>query len=285
MKKILSVFLVAFLLLPEMALANGAGLPAFFKVNGKLSTPNPLQIYGITAQSFLIPQDFTSENYVVDKPIDFEIDKAPLQTVIPEDLISNTKFSWDFGDGNKAEGLKNSHVYKKIGSYILILTINVYTDPAQPPTQFIDSFLLNIMPNKNYNKLPKAIIKINDKQLKSPYDKTQNINFNYPVYLDAGQSVALSSEIVQYLWNFGDGETSSDPVTTHIYKTRQNYDTIVLRVKDKNGFISDAFVGLNNDTSVKPSTSKNPLIQSDQMIAVSVIIVGVILFLYSKRKK
>jgi hypothetical protein len=298
MKKIVILFFLIFLFLPMTTYANGAGLPPFFKINGKLSTPNPLQLYGITSQSFLIPQDYTQENYVVNEPINFEVDTQQLQSVIQPDLLQNTKFSWDYGDGSpKADGLTNTHTYDKVGSYILILTINVYIDPNQPPTQFIDSFLMNVLPNKNYKDLPKAVIKIDNQQVKDPLKNPMEKNFRNTIHFDASASSDHSSKIIAYLWNFGDGQTATVKDATHTYTNNRYFNTVVLRVKDSNGFISDAFVGLKNTSmnnvsdpsyapvslkkSTKPGFNYLPTVQ----IVLFVLIMLTVFFVLIKKKK
>jgi len=280
MKRILLIIFLVFLFTPNIAYANGAGLPPFFKINGKYSISNPLQMLGITAQSFLIPQDFTPENYMVNEPIDFEIDNSQLLPVIGELNLKNTKYSWDFGDGSKAEGLKNSHTYSMIGSYILVLTINIYDTQVNQPTQFIDSFLLNIVPDKNY-RLPKAIIAINGKEVKDPLYNPFSVNYKYPVTFDASRSENNAANIITYLWNFGDGQTSTEKIPTHKY-TNQDIQIIVLRVKDKDGFISDAFVGLNNDPNIKNTTPvvKNKSVSTRNYVTYIIIVfIGVGVFL------
>jgi len=265
MKKIAAIILFFLLFtlsaaegFPSTAHANGAGLPAFFSINGKLANSNPLQTFGITASSFLIPQDLAQENYVVDKPIDFSIDETPLEQVIPKQLLKNTKFTWEYGDGTKAEGLQNTHVYTKTGSYILILTIDVYTDDSSAPTKFIDSFLLNIVPQTGYKQIPQAVITVNDQQIIESY-LLENIDFTQPIKFDATKSKS-SGKIVQYIWNFGDGQTSTQPVATHTYAQDTNFVTAVLRVKDSSGFISDAFVGIGDTNAAKTkSVKKNAL--------------------------
>ncbi len=257
MKKTLVLLIALFFFFPQTVFANGAGLPAFFKINGKLSMSNPLQTFGITAQSFLIPQDFAPENYIVNKPINFEIDETQLRSMIPDEILKNVTYAWDYGDGNKAEGLKHTHTYSRIGSYILVLTINIHTNDPGAPTQFIDSFLLNILPDKNYKGLPQAIIMVDGKEVKDPLNTIQDVNFNNPVSFDASSSKAGDLRITSYLWNFGDGSTSTKQTTTHIYSKENGEEVVVLRVKDANGFISDAFVGLKNNPKIAPVSKQN----------------------------
>lgn len=280
LKRIIVVFTLLFLLLPHTVYANGAGLPPFFTINGNLSKTNPLQLYGITAQSFLIPQDFAPQNYLVNQPIDFAIDTTQLQMVIPENALQNTTFTWDYGDGGTAQGMKNTHTYTKMGSYILMITINVYTDPSEQPTQFIDSFLLQILPDKNYRKLPQASIHVNGEQVKDPLKHTLALNFTHDIAFNASTS-KVPSGVAEYLWNFGDGQTSNRPNVTHKYN-QQYLRTVVLRVKDKNGFISDAFVGLENgsDSTHNTKTSVNVSLQQ-QINKLIILLVFLMLALLS----
>lgn len=251
-KKIFIFVLILIFSFPEIVFANGAGLPPFFKINGKYSISNPLQLLGITAQSFVIPQDFTADNYLVNQPINFEVDDQQLLQVIrDENILQHNTYDWDFGDGTKAEGLKNTHTYTKIGSYILILTINVYPDPNSQPARFIDSFLLNILPDKHYTHLPHAVISLNNKQVTDPLNAQYSANFNQPIAFDGSESNA-SVKIVQHLWNFGDGQTSTQEKTTHIFNQQYqpHYVVVVYRIIDANGFISDAFVPINHDPNI-----------------------------------
>lgn len=234
--------------------ANGAGLPAFFKVNGQLSKPNILQLYGITAQTFLIPQDFAPENYLVNSLINFEVDETPLYQVFPSQAFRNIKYSWDYGDGSKAQGLKNTHSYSKIGSYILVLDIDIYTEVDQPPTKFIDSFLLNIVPDLNFKYLPKAVIKVDGMRATNPNTREIDLSFSKKISFDSSLSTPKEG-IIEYLWNFGDGTTSTGKSASHKYSDN-SFKTVVLRVKDSNGFISDDFVGLQNTPPAKQDNSR-----------------------------
>lgn len=234
-----------FLTLPAPVLANGAGLPAFFSLNGKLAITNPLQAYGITASSFLLPQDFAPENYVVNQPITMEVDLSQLQSVIDPQYFKNTEFSWDFGDGTQATGLKNSHTYTKIGSYILLLTINIRSGYGGEPTQFLDSFLVHILPSGDFTDLPQAVITVNSVPVRDPLKQSVDANLDGMVSFDASASKAPGSSIVEYLWNFGDGQSGSKSSLTHTF-SGQNNATVVLHIKDTNGFTSDAFVSLKN---------------------------------------
>lgn len=275
MKKFIFLLLsLIFLLLPLPVFADGAGLPTYFMINGKLSHPNPLQLFGITASTFLIPEDYTPQNYLVNEPISFKIDTQLLGAVISPSELANTTFSWQFGDGTTAEGLANSHTYTHIGTYILILTINIYSQYTQIPTQFIDSFLLNVIPSSNYHDLPQAVMKVDGQTITGAGDDTLHLNLSKPLQFDASKS---KGSIIEYLWDFGDGETGTKAVMTHQY-TGAGFETLVLRVKDKNGFTSDTFVGLQNDPQATNaiSASNNTWLFG---LSIQTAVIGVIILL------
>jgi PKD repeat protein len=280
MRKFLA-FLIGFsLFFPQITCANGAGLPQFFRVNGKFPTTNPLQMYGITAQSFVIPQDIVEEKYVVNEPIAFTIDTEPLRTIIPDELLKNTTYTWDFGDGIKGEGKENTHTYTKMGSYILILTINIYSKDSQTPTQFIDSFLLTIVPYKEYTDLPTAVVTLNGKPANiDPRYNLIHVNVATPLLFDATSSKSPGATINAYFWNFGDGQTSAQAKTTHTFVNKDFY-AVVLRVKDSNGFIADAFVGLKNKNSMSQGEKRMPMQLIDKALLFFTFIgIGIILLL------
>ncbi len=284
MKKIILLLLILFLFNPQSVKANGAGLPPFFKINGTLANPNPLQAYGITASSFLIPQDLAPENYNVNEAIAFEIDETALKPVVG-DTLKRVEYAWDFGDGTKSDGLKNSHTYTKTGSYILILTINLYTQNNHIPTQFVDSFLIHVVPYKNYNTLPTALIKVNGKVVEDPLTETLDIDLSSPIAFDASDSHS-SSEIVEYIWNFGDDQTATKKTITHTYD-QVYYVTAVLRVRDKSGFIGESFVEMRNKKNDSSPIAQTgfPKLKTPQIAGLfGVGLIGIVL-LYLKKKR
>src|SRR5437868_5068562 len=103
MKKLLLVFFItAFLLFkPPSASAHLIGQASFFKMNGKYTNLYPVQTTSIS--SFILPQDTSPDNYLVNTPIKLEMDTSKLQ--IPQEIIDKTKFDWDFGDGTRGKSL------------------------------------------------------------------------------------------------------------------------------------------------------------------------------------
>lgn len=186
--------------------------------------------------------------YPVGIPIALEIDPSQLQ--VPDEIIKKTTFAWDYGDGTKGSGLKNTHTYKKIGSYTLSITAS-YTDQGEyVPPQLFQSVQLDIVPNKSY-KMPRAVVSVNGTTVKNPLNDSVMVKPGSEVSLDASKSL-LNSTVTSYFWDFGDGETGTGERVTHTYdpKTKQAFP--IVRIKDKDGFIID------NLSQIKFTKDANP---------------------------
>jgi hypothetical protein len=217
--------------------AHTPGQPPFFKVNGVYSDLYLVQ--STSLEDFELPQDSSSEVYLVNQKIQFKIDTQALQ--VPDAIIDQTEFTWDYGDSEKGTGLENEHAYKKSGSFILKIYARTKQDVSP---QLFQSVVLNIVPSKEY-KLSKSIIKVNDWVTKDPVSDVAKVEFGETIGFDASLSTT-TSEITEYFWDFGDGQTATGPKVTHVYDKDLIVVFPLLRIKDKDGFFSDTFVQLNN---------------------------------------
>ncbi|MEX2027902.1 MAG: PKD domain-containing protein [Candidatus Curtissbacteria bacterium] len=274
---ILVILLKVFL--PAGVFAHLAGQPPFFKVNGVYSGLYPVPTTSIA--DFPLPQDLGPDNYLVGKPIDFEIDTNQLP--VPSDIVQKTTFSWDFGDGGEGSGLKNSHTYTKPGSYRL--TIHAEYEQVSG-NQLFQSVLLNVLPSPDY-QLPKAKISVNGKTSRDPLVDILRFPYGTELTFDASGSSAPSSKIVEYFWDFGDSQTSGEAKTTHTYSKDLPQQQVfpVLRIKDENGFIADSFVEIDNAKSGairKPSGVLGKIFLG--VGAIGAIVVGFLIFTRGKRE-
>lgn len=274
MKKIIVFFgiSIAALLSPFAVSAHLFGQPPFFKVNGQYAQLYPVPVSSL--YNFDLPQDLPPTNYLVNQSINFELDKNRLPA--PPETIAKTKFDWDFTDGEHAQGLKVTHAFTKIGSYIM----KIYADDGTTPKpQMIESALINVLPDKNY-QLPKAVISVNGKQSKDPL--TDILHFNLHDNLQFECSGGISC-----FWDFGDQTSAYGKTQTHKYATNLSQVFVVLRVKNADGFIADNFVEIKNDTGAKNNVStpsktepSQQLGKSNQLpITIGVIIAFIILAL------
>lgn len=271
-----SLFLIC--LKPSMTYAHLAGQTPFFLINGVYTGFYP--VYVSSLSNFRLPQDIAPENYLVNQSLNFQIDSAMLP--FPQSIIDKTTFNWDFGDGNKAEGLSAKHSYTKIGSFFLTITADYhgYNDPNTKPV--LQEILLNIVPNRDY-KLPQAVIKVNNEIVTDPTHPVE-ISKN-PVTFDATGSTKGTANIISYFWDIGDGESTNQPTFHHTFTdSKKLYLFPILRVKDANGFISDTFVQL--DTSLPQSLEKPSFPPLVIVGLVNILLIGgIIIFLKNTKKK
>ena len=92
--------------------------------------------------------------------------------------------------------------------------IPLYFRKGKPPVSKVEA---PILPKKN---MPKTDMKCN--------------KFTF----DATSSYDIDKQKLSYLWNFGDGQTSTEPVVTHVYEKGGEY-TVSLTVKDDSGLPCD----------------------------------------------
>ena len=124
--RIVIIFFVVCLFfgVPEQASAHLPGQPPYFKINGVYSDLYQMQS---VFPEIELPQDISRETYLINEPIDFVIDIAKLQQVVPEQIIKKTTFTWKFGDGAFADNkspVQHAYSYvppsgKVVGSLVL----------------------------------------------------------------------------------------------------------------------------------------------------------------------
>lgn len=229
--------------------AHTFGQPPFFKINGQYANLYPVPLTSL--YNFDLPQDLAPDNYLVNHSISFELDKGKLPA--PPDIVEKTKFDWDFTDGSHGQGLKLTHTFTNIGSYI----IKIYADDGiTPKPQIIESVLVNVVPNNNY-KLPQAKIMVEGRESKDPLTDILSLDFKGALSLDGSKSVSENS-ITEYFWDFGDQKSGVGPTQNHTYPTDLSQVFILLRVKDKNGFLADSFVEVQNSQNNQTNAATNP---------------------------
>jgi hypothetical protein len=279
------IILVSFVFLSP-TYAHVSGQPPFFKIDGKYSSLYPVPSTSLS--DFNLPQDLAAENYLINQKLTFEIDTQYLQ--VPKEIISKTNFLWDFGDGQKGSGLKQAHTYKTQGSYVL--TIDAKYDEIVG-SQLIQSVLINILPNNNY-QLPKPVIKINNRQSKDSLIDVLYLPFGTNLEFDASQSEASSSKIVSYTWDFGDSSSTNQPRAAHLYSKDMPQQQVfpVLRLKDSNGFIADTYVQITNDNQKNNNPSQAATDQPKKasnrtflIIPIALLIMAIVGIILRIRKK
>jgi gliding motility-associated-like protein len=125
-------------------------------------------------------------------------------------------YLWDFGDGKTSQSISPVHAYDTYGSY------DVTLEASTPLGGCTETMTKTI----DVNQQPVAAFEAEDDCLDSPiiFDNTS----------------AYTGTDIAYSWEFGDGKSSADAETTHLYTSSQTYQ-VTLRANATNG-CSDSFV-------------------------------------------
>lgn len=139
---------------------------------------------------------------------------SPL-TVNFTNTTNAVSYFWDFGDTSTSTQANPTHTYNKFGEYSVTV---VATNAAG---------CIDTLTKKNYIKIKKPIITLPTLPLKGCIPYTANFQ---AVIVDSVEAIN------SYLWDFGDGTTSTQAQPTHVYNTRGDYD-ITLTITTKSGCI------------------------------------------------
>src|SRR5581483_1522379 len=211
----------------------------------------------------------------------------------------------------KTDTPKNSHTYTKMGSYIMQISADLsQTGIPNSLPQVVQTTLVHILPTKDY-KLPEPVIKINGQivpesnlNLGNSLEASSSgsgifgllarsksgleFDFNKRLSFDASASKAPSSKIIQYQWDFSQGDVVKSKNTSIKYKLPLYFAQVILRVKDENGFIAEAAVDLRNSGKNEPTgfTIEDYLTPTSILIASQVLVLaGVVVWFVKFRKR
>ena len=109
-----------------------------------------------------------------------------------------TNWLWDFGDGNNALVQNPTHSYAQAGNYQVQLIVGVSNNCTDTINYTIHTS--NIAANFNY---------------------TQSCNSNLIAFADS--SIALGASVVDVIWDFGDGNTSTSFNPSYLYNDTGTY--------------------------------------------------------------
>ncbi|HDQ05442.1 MAG TPA: PKD domain-containing protein, partial [Candidatus Bathyarchaeota archaeon] len=156
-------------------------------------------------------------------------------------------YSWNFGDGNTDSGVAVSHSYVDDGEYNVILRV-VDDDGA---------FGIKAASIVVKNRPPVADLDTSSAIL----DKEEIVTFN------ASGSYDPDGYIVEYSWDFGDGDTETGVTASHSYPASGTY-TVTLTVTDDDGATDSISVTktVRNKSPVANFTESAHTVFTDEMI-------------------
>lgn len=284
MRYLCLLLLLLITIFPKATYAHTVGQPPFFKINNVYA-----DLYSVPTTSIadlVLPQDNAPDKYLVNNPIDFALDMTRIGAS-PEQ-INRTKFSWDFGDGTTGLGLQLQHSYHQIGSYVLSITAD---DGTTPQPQMIESAIVNIMPN-SLATLPKVAMLVNDQKHSDSLNNVVYADLSQPVRFSA-DSTDIKNGISTITWDFGDTKSSHDLTTSHQFDSNLHQVNVVLRIKDKNNYINDYYIDLENHIgdappAVQNNTSTPVSIKHDQnwpVWLVSMLLLAIVIGIFFKKSR
>jgi PKD repeat protein len=140
---------------------------------------------------------------------------------------SPTSWHWDFGDGNTSTEQNPVHNYSSTGDYNVTLTVSNNTDTSSIS----------------------HTVSIVQSQVTADFTSQNNVNCSAPLSVEFNN---LSANASSYIWDFGDGSTSTEENPTHTYNNPGVYDVKLVASSEVCGtdsIIKESFVEIT-DTSV-----------------------------------
>ncbi len=133
---------------------------------------------------------------------------------------ADIRWTWDFGDGEQAEGRRAEHAYPEAGTYTVTLTAASTTATRCSAAEKRRRIIINGPPTADAGgDLAAAVFDI--------------VQFN------AGGSTDPDGVIKAFAWDFGDGTTGSGPRPVHAYQRPGRYE-VRLTVQDDAGLSNSA---------------------------------------------
>lgn len=166
--------------------------------------------------------------------------QTPANVAFQSNATDAVSYLWSFGDGNTSTQQAPSHTYSAYGSYTVSLVVtssNGCTDTLNKP-----GFIVVSKPVITFTNLPvKGCV---------PY----NVNFN--------AAVSTPDPVVSYLWNFGNGTTSTEATPSYTYTAQGTY-AVTLTVTTAGGctetFTLQEAVKVGTKPNVNFSAVPNPV--------------------------
>jgi PKD repeat protein len=156
-----------------------------------------------------------------DDVINFE---ASSSSDTPTDLPL-LQYAWDYGDGSKGVGIATSHVYSKMGTYQVVLTI-------MDDNGAVDASELTI----EVQNLAPADIEIN------PVDTADQDEVVF--FMGRVEETPSDIALLEYLWDFDDGSTGTGRNPTHAFTSPGHY-SVSLKVTDDDAAYSEEIIHIS----------------------------------------
>ncbi len=135
-------------------------------------------------------------------------------------------YEWNFGDGDTGQGSLVDHVYTEEGVYVVSLTVTDNDGAINTDWVLVD--VTTVLGS------PTAVINV---------DST-NVFLGFSLNFDGSNSFDTDGNIINYEWNFGDGDTGQGSLVDHVY-TEEGVYVVSLTVTDNDGLTDSETVEIN----------------------------------------
>ncbi len=141
---------------------------------------------------------------------------------------SPTSWHWDFGDGSTSTEQNPVHYYSGIGNYDVTLTVQ----------------------DDNGTSSVTHTVSIVQSQVTADFSSMNNVDCAAPLTVDFNN---LSANASSYVWDFGDGSTSTDENPSHTYSNPGVYDVKLVALSNVCGsdsVVKHSFVQITDTSQV-----------------------------------
>jgi PKD repeat protein len=141
-----------------------------------------------------------------------------------------TSWSWDFGDGSTSINRNPTHTYTTVGTYAVTLTVkNVYGSDSETKVGYVSAM-----------GRPNADFTADERRGVKPFTvKFTDLSTGSPT---------------SWVWDFGDGATSTEQNPTHVYQQEGSYD-VTLTVSNSYGTDTEKKTGASPPVTTQVVTS------------------------------
>ncbi len=127
----------------------------------------------------------------------------------------NLRFEWQFGDGERGTGNPISHTYDGAGDYAVRVVVTDSSGVVGSKASLDLAVRVNLPPE-------------------AAIDSASGTTPNTPITFSAAASRDPDGQIIEYLWDFGDGSSAKGVGVSHAY-SRPGLYRVNLRVRDDSG--------------------------------------------------
>ena len=186
----------------------------------------------------------TETAVMIDKKQVVTFDASP--SYDPDGTI--VEYFWDFEDGTTGTGVSISHSYSESGLYTATLTI---TDNDGATDTISTTKVVG-------NKAPIAVF----------FESSSNVHIEDTITFNASKSYDPDGIIVNYFWDFGDGNTGTGELVSHAYKYNRSY-FVTLTVTDNDGAtdIDSTRITVINSLPVSTFTSSPVTVNTNEFFS------------------